>query len=88
MGIRDKPIAAGSPWQNSFAERLIGTIRRECVDIGRRVGIKAHLSGLVIPLRHPSQVVAPEESVRSCPAQGQAGVHAGAELTPKIAGNN
>jgi hypothetical protein len=31
-GIRDKPIAADSPWQNSFAERLIGTIRRECVD--------------------------------------------------------
>jgi hypothetical protein len=29
---RDKPIAAGSPWQNSFAERLIGSIRRECVD--------------------------------------------------------
>src|SRR5262249_5430309 len=32
MGIRDKPIAAASPWQNSFAERLIGSIRRECVD--------------------------------------------------------
>ena len=32
MGIRDKPIARGSPWQNCFAERLIGTIRRECVD--------------------------------------------------------
>src|SRR5262249_24313628 len=32
MGIRDKPIAPGSPWQNSFAERIIGTIRRECVD--------------------------------------------------------
>ena len=32
MGIRDKPIAAGSPWQNCFAERLIGSIRRECVD--------------------------------------------------------
>jgi transposase InsO family protein len=31
MGIRDKPIAPGSPWQNSFAERLIA-IRRECVD--------------------------------------------------------
>jgi transposase InsO family protein len=32
MGIRDKPIAAGSPWQNGFAERLIGSIRRECTD--------------------------------------------------------
>ena len=32
MGIRDKPIARGSPWQNGFAERLIGSIRRECVD--------------------------------------------------------
>ena len=32
MGIRDKHIAPGSPWQNGFAERLIGSIRRECVD--------------------------------------------------------
>jgi hypothetical protein len=32
MGIRDKPISAGSPWQNCFAERLIGSIRRECID--------------------------------------------------------
>src|SRR6266566_346368 len=32
MGIRDKPLAPGSPWQNAFAERLIGSIRRECVD--------------------------------------------------------
>src|SRR6516225_4559083 len=32
MGIRDKPIACGSPWQNCFAERLIGSIRRECLD--------------------------------------------------------
>ena len=32
MGIRDKPIAPGAPWQNGFAERLIGSIRRECVD--------------------------------------------------------
>ena len=32
MGIRDKPIAPGSPWQNGYAERLIGSIRRECTD--------------------------------------------------------
>ena len=32
MGIRDKPIAAGSPWQDGYAERLIGTIRRECLN--------------------------------------------------------
>jgi transposase InsO family protein len=32
MGIRDKPIAAASPWQNGFAERIIGSIQRECLD--------------------------------------------------------
>jgi transposase InsO family protein len=32
MGIRDKPIAPGSPWQNGFAERLMGSIRRECAN--------------------------------------------------------
>jgi hypothetical protein len=31
-GIRDKPIAARSPWLNGFAERLIGSIRGECTD--------------------------------------------------------
>jgi hypothetical protein len=29
---RDRPITPASPWQNAFAERLIGSIRRECVD--------------------------------------------------------
>src|ERR1700680_772852 len=32
MGIRGKPTAPASPWQNGFAERLIGSIRRECLD--------------------------------------------------------
>ena len=32
MGIRDRPIAPHSPWQNGYAERLIGSIRRECLD--------------------------------------------------------
>src|ERR1700737_5472318 len=32
MGIRSEPTAPASPWQNGFSERLIGSIRRECVD--------------------------------------------------------
>jgi transposase InsO family protein len=32
MGIRDRPTAPRSPWQNACAERLIGSIRREVLD--------------------------------------------------------
>src|SRR5258708_5120189 len=32
MAIRDKPVAPASPWQNGVVERLIGSIRRECLD--------------------------------------------------------
>ena len=32
MGIRDRPTAPRSPWQNAYAERLIGSIRREILD--------------------------------------------------------
>jgi transposase InsO family protein len=32
MGIRDHPIARRSPWQNGHVERLVGSIRRECLD--------------------------------------------------------
>jgi transposase InsO family protein len=32
MGIEDVLIAPRSPWQNPFVERLIGSIRRECLD--------------------------------------------------------
>jgi Integrase core domain len=31
MGICDRPISPGSPWQNGMSERLIGTLRRECL---------------------------------------------------------
>lgn len=32
FGIRDRPISPHSPWQNGYVERVIGTIRRECLD--------------------------------------------------------
>jgi putative transposase len=32
MGIEDVVIAPRSPWQNPYVERLIGSIRRECLD--------------------------------------------------------
>jgi hypothetical protein len=32
MGIRDRPTSLRSPWQNPYAERLIGTLRRVCLD--------------------------------------------------------
>lgn len=32
MGIRDRPTAPRSPWQNGHVERLIGSIRRDCLD--------------------------------------------------------
>jgi len=32
MGIHEVVIAPRSPWQNPYVERLIGSIRRECLD--------------------------------------------------------
>jgi transposase InsO family protein len=32
MGIRDRPISPRSPWQSAYVERLIGTLRSECLD--------------------------------------------------------
>jgi Integrase core domain len=34
MGIHDVKTAPRSPWQNPYVERLIGTLRRECLDHG------------------------------------------------------
>jgi transposase InsO family protein len=42
MGIRDHPTAPRSPWQNGHVERLIGSIRRECIDHVIVIG-EAHL---------------------------------------------
>jgi len=47
LGGRDKPIAPASLWQNGFAERLIGSIRRECLD-HIIVTSEAHLRRILI----------------------------------------
>ncbi len=46
MGIRDHPVVARSPWQNGHVERLIGSIRRECLD-HLVVSGEAHLRGVL-----------------------------------------
>jgi hypothetical protein len=38
MGIRDPLTVPCSPWQNGYAERMIGLIRRECLDHVGEVG--------------------------------------------------
>ncbi len=32
MGIEDLPISPQSPWQNGYCERVVGTLKRECLD--------------------------------------------------------
>jgi transposase InsO family protein len=51
MGIRDRPITPASPWQNGFAERLIGSIRRESVDHMIVLG-EAHLRRILKSCAH------------------------------------
>ena len=46
MGIRDRPTAPRSPWQNPYVERLIGSVRRECLDHLIVFG-EAHLQRIV-----------------------------------------
>jgi transposase InsO family protein len=46
MGITEVITAPRSPWQNPYAERLIGSIRRECLD--HVIGDGAQVEGSVI----------------------------------------
>src|SRR5258708_21870301 len=48
MGIREVLTAPRSPWQNAYAERLIGSIRRECLDhviVFHETGLRRILKG-------------------------------------------
>src|SRR6476646_4114621 len=52
MGIRDRPISLASPWQHGCGDRLLGTLRRECL-------YQVVISG---PLKRPRR---PASSLRS-----------------------
>ncbi len=60
IGIRDRPTAPRSPWQNGYCERLIGSIRRECLDYVVIFG-ERHL-------RHPLRLL---QSYPNAPILGQ-----------------
>ena len=51
MGIHEVKTAARSPWQNPYVERLIGTLRRECLDhvvVLNEAHLRRLLSGYLI----------------------------------------
>src|SRR5262245_43592132 len=63
MGIRDRPISARSPWQNGYAERLIGSLRRACLDHVAVFG-ERHLHHLLIPSQTFYNVVRTDLSLK------------------------
>ena len=67
MGIRDHPIAPRSPWQNPYAERLIGSIRRECLDHLMVMGA-AHLHRILRSYAaYYNQARAHRSLIKDCP---------------------
>jgi putative transposase len=53
-GIMEVVTAPRSPWQNPYAERLIGSIRRECLDHVCAAFYRAIFNTIVTPERHLS----------------------------------
>jgi Integrase core domain len=46
LELREAVIAQRSPWQNAYAEGVIGSIRRECLDHVVVIG-ERHLRGIL-----------------------------------------
>ena len=69
MGMRDRPISPRSPWQNPYVERLIGTLRRDCLDHVLILGERAFTKGPVRTRRddEPSNDLGLSLLHQSCP---------------------
>ena len=77
LGIHEVKIAPRSPWQNPYVERLIGTLRRECLD-HTVVLNDAHLRRLLRDYLLYYQVPGPTSLWRRTPqSQGRCSVPAG-----------
>jgi transposase InsO family protein len=68
MGIRDHPISPRSPWQNPYVERLIGTLRRECLDhllvFGEQHLRQVPSARFPAPIGPKSRAMPPQDRVR------------------------
>lgn len=62
LGVREILIAPRSPWQNPFAERVIGSIRRECLDHVVVLG-ERHLRRLLRRYRRYYNTTRPHQSL-------------------------
>src|SRR5471032_958076 len=85
MGIRDKPVARGSPWQNGFAERLIGSIRRECVDHMIILG-EAHLRRILTKYAAYYNELRTHRSLNKDAPIHRANQHAGSIISTSVLG--
>lgn len=78
MHVEAAPTAPRSPWQNAHVERLIGSIRRECLDhviVVNEVGLRRVLASYVayymrsrthLALANDSPVPRPVQSAPTC----------------------
>ena len=72
LGIKEVKITPRSPWQNPFAERIIGSIRRECLDHMIILG-ESHLRRILKEYVRSSCLNAPLGGICRASTDGQQG---------------
>jgi putative transposase len=69
MGIQEVCTAPRSPWQNAYAERVIGSIRRECTDhavVMTEGGLRRILAGYLTYYHHARTHLALDKNMPLC----------------------